>query len=590
MDIEGAKGALSSGCSHNVLSTGILFNEGKVTMRMDDIEIAQSAKVRNIKEIAATIGLSEDDIEPYGKYIAKVPYDRLQKICGDRKGKLVVVSAITPTPAGEGKTVTTIGLIQGLGRLGKKVVGALREPSIGPTFGVKGGATGGGMSQVYPMWDIDLHFTGDIHAVTAAHNLLSSIIDNELVRDNALGIDPTRIVLKKAMDINARELRNIVTGLGRDRILGGVPHEGGFLITSASEISAILALSNDRADLRRRLERMVVAYTFDNKPVTVKDLGCVGSLMVLLKDAINPNLVQTFEGQPVFVHGFPFANIAHGTNSTIATRSALGLGDYVITEAGFASDLGGEKYMDIVCRESGFKPDCVVVVASIRALMTHGGGIVDDASTMTDDALKAGLCNLDKHVENMRSYGLPVVVAINRFSFDTEAQLSIVKEHCDELGVRSAFSEAFAKGGEGAVDLARTVLDVLENDKPDFHYLYDVDEPIKTKIETVAKNIYGAGEVVYTKEAEKAISQMEANGYGQLPVCIAKTQYSFSDNAKLTGAPEGHTLNVREVRLSAGAGFVVVVCGSIMTMPGLPKHPAAMDIDVDATGKITGLF
>ena len=556
---------------------------------MDDIEIAQAAKVKNIREIAAKIGLSEDDIEPYGKYIAKVPYDKLDGICGDRTGKLVVVSAITPTPAGEGKTVTTIGLIQGLGKLGKKVVGALREPSIGPTFGIKGGATGGGNSQVYPMWDIDLHFTGDIHAVTAAHNLLSAIIDNELVRDNELNIDPTKIVLKKAMDINARELRNIVTGLGKDRILGGVPHEMGFLITSASEISAILALATDRADLRRRLEAMVVAYTYDGKPVTVADLKCVGSMMVLLKDAINPNLVQTLEGEPVFVHGFPFANIAHGTNSIIATKAALRLGDYVITEAGFASDLGGEKFMDIVCRESGMRPDCVVVVASIRALMTHGGAVLDDPATMTDDALRIGLCNLDKHIENMSSYGVPVVVAVNRFAHDTPAEMEMIMEHCREIGVRCAFSEAFSKGGEGAVELAETVLDVLENEKTDFHFLYDVEAPIKEKIEAVATKIYGAGSVTYSKEAEKSIAQMEADGYGKLPVCIAKTQASLTDDSKVKGAPRGWTLSVREVQLSAGAGFVVPVCGTLTLMPGLPKVPAAMRMDLTEDGRIVGL-
>lgn len=556
---------------------------------MDDIEIAQSAIVKPIKEVAASIGLTEDDIEPYGKYIAKVPFDNLDKICGDKTGKLVVVSAITPTPAGEGKTVTTIGLIQGLGRLGKKVVGALREPSIGPTFGIKGGATGGGYSQVYPMWDIDLHFTGDIHAVTAAHNLLSAIIDNELVRDNALNIDPTKVVLKKAMDINARELRNIVTGLGKDRILGGVPHEAGFLITSASEISAILALSADRADLRRRLERMVVAYTYDGKPVTVADLKCVGAMMVLLKDAINPNLVQTFEGQPVFVHGFPFANIAHGTNSIIATKAALRLGDYVITEAGFASDLGGEKYMDIVCRESGLRPDCVVIVASIRALMTHGGAVLTDESTMTEQALRDGLCNLDKHIENMSSYGVPVVVAVNRFAHDSQEEMDIVMGHCRDIGVRCAFSEAFVKGGEGAIDLANTVIDVLDNVKPDFHFLYDVDAPIKDKIEAVATKIYGAGSVTYSKDAEKSIAQMEADGYGNLPVCIAKTQASLTDDSKLKGAPRGWTLSVREVMLSAGAGFIVPACGTLTLMPGLPKVPAAMRMDLTDDGRIIGL-
>ena len=556
---------------------------------MTDIEIAESANVKPIKEIAAKIGLSEDDISPYGKYIAKVPLNALDKLKDKEDGKLVMVTAITPTPAGEGKTVTTIGLIQGLGRLGKNVVGALREPSIGPTFGIMGGATGGGYSQVYPMWDIDLHFTGDIHAVTAAHNLLSAIIDNELVRDNELNIDPTRIVLKKAMDINARELRNIVTGLGRDRILGGVPHEMGFLITSASEISAILALATDRDDLRARLERMVVAYTYDNKPVTVKDLKCVGAMMVLLKDAVNPNLVQTIEGQPVFVHGFPFANIAHGTNSILATKAALKLGDYVITEAGFASDLGGEKFMDIVCRQSGMRPDCVVIVASIRALMTHGGGVLDDESTLTLETLRKGLCNLDKHIENMTMYGVPIVVSINHFASDSEEEMDLVRDHCKEKGVRVAFSDAFIKGGEGAEELANTVLDALENDKKDFHYLYDLDKSIKEKIETVATKIYGADGVTFSAAADKAIAGMEADGYGNLPVCIAKTQASLTDDSKKKGAPRGWILNVREVQLSAGAGFVVPVCGTLTLMPGLPKVPAAMRMDLLPDGRIVGL-
>ena len=565
---------------------------------MNDIEIAESAKVKDIREIASKIGLSEDEIQMYGRYMAKVPLASLEKLKDKKDGKLVVVTAITPTPAGEGKTVTTIGLIQGLGKLGKNVVGALREPSIGPTFGIKGGATGGGYSQVYPMWDIDLHFTGDIHAVTAAHNLLSAIIDNELVRDNALNIDPTKVVFKKAMDINARELRNIVTGLGRDRILGGVPHEAGFLITSASEISAILALSEDRADLRRRLERMVVAYTYEGKPVTVADLKCVGAMMVLLKDAINPNLVQTLEGEPVFVHGFPFANIAHGTNSIIATKAALKLGDYVITEAGFASDLGGEKFMDIVCRQSGMRPDCVVVVASIRALMTHGGGFLDKPETLTVETLKAGLCNLDKHIENMSSYGLPIVVSINHFEHDTQEEMDLhdtqeemdlVMQHCREIGVRCAFSDAFIKGGEGAIDLANTVLDALENDKPDFKFLYPDEASIKDKIEAVATNIYGAGSVTYTPAAEKTIAQIEADGFGNLPVCIAKTQASLTDDSKQKGAPRGWVLNVREVQLSSGAGFVVPVCGTLTLMPGLPKVPAAMRMDLLDDGRIVGL-
>ena len=556
---------------------------------MNDIEIAESAKVKDIREIASKIGLSEDEIQMYGRYMAKVPLASLEKLKDKKDGKLVVVTAITPTPAGEGKTVTTIGLIQGLGKLGKNVVGALREPSIGPTFGIKGGATGGGYSQVYPMWDIDLHFTGDIHAVTAAHNLLSAIIDNELVRDNALNIDPTKVVFKKAMDINARELRNIVTGLGRDRILGGVPHEAGFLITSASEISAILALSEDRADLRRRLENMVVAYTYEGKPVTVKDLKCVGAMMVLLKDAINPNLVQTLEGEPVFVHGFPFANIAHGTNSIIATKAALKLGDYVITEAGFASDLGGEKFMDIVCRQSGMRPDCVVIVASIKALMTHGGGILEQPETLTLDALRFGLCNLDKHIENMSSYGLPIVVSINHFAQDSQEEMDLVMEHCREIGVRCAFSDAFIKGGEGTIDLANTVLEALENDKPDFKFLYPDDASIKDKIEAVATKIYGAGSVTYTPAADKAIAQIEADGFGNLPVCIAKTQASLTDDSKLKGAPRGWVLSVREVQVSSGAGFVVPICGTMTLMPGLPKVPAAMRMDLTADGRIVGL-
>ena len=556
---------------------------------LNDIEIAESAKVLNIKDVAAKIGLTEDEIQPYGKHIAKVPLASLEKLKDKKDGKLVVVTAITPTPAGEGKTVTTIGLIQGLGKLGKNVVGALREPSIGPTFGIKGGATGGGYSQVYPMWDIDLHFTGDIHAVTAAHNLLSAIVDNELVRDNPHNIDPTKVVLKKAMDMNVRELRNIVTGLGKDRILGGVPHEHGFLITSASEISAILALASDRADLRQRLERMVVAYTYDKKPVTVKDLGCVGAMMVLLKDAINPNLVQTLEGEPVFVHGFPFANIAHGTNSIIATKAALKLGDYVITEAGFASDLGGEKFMDIVCRQSGMRPDCVVVVASIKALMTHGGGVLEQPETLTLDALRAGLCNLDKHIENMSSYGLPIVVSINHFAQDSQEEMDLVMQHCREIGVRCAFSDAFIKGGEGTIDLANTVLDALENDKPDFRFLYPDDASIKDKIEAVATKIYGAGSVTYAPAADKAIAQIEADGFGNLPVCIAKTQASLTDDSKVKGAPRGWVLSVREVQVSSGAGFVVPICGTMTLMPGLPKVPAAMRMDLLDDGRIVGL-
>ena len=556
---------------------------------LSDIEIAYEANPKPIKEIAAKIGLTEDDISPYGKYIAKVPIENLEKLKDRKDGNLIMVTAITPTPAGEGKTVTSIGLMQGLGALGKNVVGALREPSLGPTFGIKGGATGGGYAQVYPMWDIDLHFTGDIHAVAAAHNLLSAIVDNELVRDNPLGIDPARVVWRKTVDMNVRELRNIVTGLGKDKIKGGVPHESGFIITSASEIAAILCLAQDRADLRARLERIVVAYTYDNKPVTVKDLKCVGAMMVLLKDAINPNLVQTLEGQPVFVHGFPFANIAHGNNSIIATRTALKLADYVVTESGFASDLGGEKFMDIVCRESGLRPSCVVIVATVKALMTHGGGVLEDESTLTIDALEKGMCNLDKHIENMSSYGVPVVVGINHFAQDTQEQMDYIRDHCQKKGIAVAFNDGFIKGGEGAKELAKTVVETIDKCKTDFKFLYDLDQPIKNKIEIIAKKIYGADGVTYDPLVDKRIEGYEKDGFGKLPICIAKTQASLSDVSTLKGVPKGWKLHVREINISAGAGFIVPECGTLTLMPGLPKVPAAMRMDLKDDGKIVGL-
>ena len=556
---------------------------------LSDIEIAYAANPKPIKEIAAKIGLSEDDISPYGKYIAKVPIENLEKLKDKKDGKLIMVTAITPTPAGEGKTVTSIGLMQGLGYLGKNVVGALREPSLGPTFGIKGGATGGGNAQVYPMWDIDLHFTGDIHAVAAAHNLLSAIVDNELVRDNPLGIDPARVVWRKTVDMNVRELRNIVTGLGKDKIKGGVPHESGFIITSASEIAAILCLAKDRADLRARLERIVVAYTYDNKPVTVKDLKCVGAMMVLLKDAINPNLVQTLEGQPVFVHGFPFANIAHGNNSIIATRTALKLADYVVTESGFASDLGGEKFMDIVCRESGLRPSCVVIVATVKALMTHGGGVLDDESTLTIEALEKGMCNLDKHIENMSSYGVPVVVGINHFAQDKQEEMDYIRDHCKKMGVAVAFNDGFIKGGEGAAELAKTVIETIDNNKTDFKFLYDLDQLIKNKIEIIAKKIYGADGVTYDPLVDKRIEGYEKDGFGKLPICIAKTQASLSDVSTLKGVPKGWKLHVREINISAGAGFIVPECGTLTLMPGLPKVPAAMRMDLKDDGTIVGL-
>jgi len=556
---------------------------------VNDIEISEKATVRPITEIARNMGISADDIEPYGKHIAKVPLDVLSRFDDNKDGKLILVTAVTPTPAGEGKTVTTIGLIQALGQMGKKVVGALREPSVGPTFGVKGGATGGGYSQVYPMWSIDLHFTGDIHAVSSAHNMLSAVLENELTRDNPLNIDPSKIVLKKAMDMNCRELRNIVVGIGGGKLSGGVTREGGFLITSASEISAILALSTDYKDLRERLERMVVAYTYKGDIVTAKDLKCVGAMMVLLKDALKPNLVQTLEGQPVFIHGFPFANIAHGNNSIIATKYAMKLGDYAVTEAGFAADLGGEKFLDIVCRQNGISPDCAVVVASIRALMTHGGADLEKPETLTEDALRKGISNLDRHVENIRGYGVPVVVSINHFSFDDPAHMELLRDHCNRKGIRCAQSDVFMDGGKGGLELANAVLETIEGGGKDFKLLYPNEAPLMEKIGSVATRIYGADGVIYSSKASKTLQDLESKGYGNLPICIAKTQYSISDVPELKGAPKGWKLNVREVTVSAGAGFIVPICGDIMLMPGLSKVPAAMRIDLTEDGRIVGL-
>jgi formate--tetrahydrofolate ligase len=554
-----------------------------------DLEIAAEADVKPIWEISEKIGIERDELHPYGKYMAKVPLDVLKKYEGNPKGKLILVTAITATPAGEGKTVTTIGLIQGLSRIGKNVVGALREPSLGPTFGIKGGATGGGYSQVYPMWDIDLHFTGDIHAVSAAHNLLSAILENHILKGNALQIDPTNVLFKKTMDMNCRELRNIVIGLG-GRTLGGYCRESGFLITSASEISAILALSSGIEDLRRRLESIVVAYSYTGVAVTAGQLGCVGAMMVILKDAINPNLVQTLEGQPVFVHGFPFANIAHGANSIIATRAAMSLGDYVVTEAGFAADLGAEKFMDIVCRQGGFSPDCVVIVASVRALMMHGGASLNDHDTMTVAALEKGFCNLDKHLENLQGYGVPVVVAINRFPFDSDEEISIVREHCESRGASVAESTVFMDGGAGAEELAKTVIDTLEAKPADFHPLYDLDSSLEEKIQTIATRIYGADKAVFNIKAIKNMKDLEANGYGKLPVCIAKTQLSITDDPVKRGAPKGGwVLNVKEVYVSGGAGFIVPVCGNMTLMPGLSSSPAAMKMDLLPDGTIIGL-
>ena len=553
-----------------------------------NIEIAQEAKCAPIEKVAEKLSLTNGDLQLYGKYMAKVPLDVLRRFEGQEDGKLIVMTAITPTPAGEGKTVSTIGLVQGLGRLKLSVMGCLRQPSLGPVFGVKGGATGGGRSQVYPMWDIDLHFTGDIHAVAAAHNLLSAIIENHIQRKNELNIDPTRIIWKKAIDMNCRELRQIIVGLG-GRGDGGVPHESGFIITAASEISAILALATSMEDLKKRLAKIVVARTYDKKPITAGQLGCVGAMALLLKDAMEPNLVQTLEGEPIFIHGFPFANIAHGNNSILATKYALKMVDYVVTEAGFATDLGMEKCFDIVCRESGFRPDCVVVVVSIRALKMHGGCPFEKCDVKNVDVLEKGFVNLDKHVSNVRKFGVPVVVAVNHFSADTVEEVDAVMAHCKKTGVRAAVSYVFDQGGDGGVLLARQVLEAIENDNNDFHFLYDEKLPVREKIEKIARELYGARAVKFHAEAEKDMKEIEAMGLDKLPVCIAKTQHSLSDDPKVKGAPTDWVLTVRDLSPSAGAGFIVAVCGDIMLIPGLPAEPSAFNMDVKDDGTIIGL-
>ena len=553
-----------------------------------DIEIAQEAKVQHIEEIAETIGLVRDDLEFYGKYKAKIPLSVLKRFENNKNGKLIFVTAITATKAGEGKTVTSIGLCQAMGHLGKKVMLSLREPSLGPTFGIKGGATGGGYSQVYPMWDIDLHFTGDIHAVGTAHNLLSALVENHLAKKNQLNIDPTKVVLRKVIDMNCRELRDIVVGLG-GKVKGGVPRESGFDITVASEINAILALSSDMADLRARLSRIVVAYTRDGKPVTADKLNGIGAMCLLLKDAINPTLVQTLEGQPALIHGSPFANIAHGNSSIIATKYALKMADYVITEGGFAADLGGEKFFNIVCRVAGLKPDVSVLVASIRALKMHGGMDQKEIGNPDVSFLEKGYSNLDKHIENLKKVGVPVVVAINRFPTDSPEEVEHIKKHCEKVGVRFGLSEVFTGGGKGGVDLANAVLESLEKDKADFKVLYDEKMSIKEKVKIIATEIYGADDVVYTGTAPADIKAIEAAGNDKLPLCMAKTQLSITDDPSKKGAPTGWVLTVREVRLLAGAGFIVPLTGDIMIMPGLPSVPAAERISIDDNGYITGL-
>ena len=554
---------------------------------LSDIEIAQSVTPKDIGEVAASLGIEERYLERYGNAKAKVDYNLLRE-GSHAPGKLVLVTAINPTPAGEGKTTTTIGLADALARLGKKVVVALREPSLGPVFGVKGGAAGGGRAQVIPMEDINLHFTGDFHAIGAANNLLAAMLDNHIYQGNALNIDPRRITWRRAVDMNDRQLRFITDGLGGR--VNGVPREDGFDITVASEVMAVLCLASDITDLKARLSRIVVGYTYDEQPVTAGQLGAAGAMAALLKDALKPNLVQTLEGTPTFVHGGPFANIAHGCNSVTATRMALRLGEYAVTEAGFGADLGAEKFFDIKCRMSGLRPSAVVVVATVRALKHHGGAAKGELGVENLDALERGLPNLLRHVDNIKNvYGLPCVVAINRFPTDTEAELALVERCCRELGVNVALSEVWAKGGEGGVGLAREVVRLCE-EPSDFHFAYPDELDIRGKIEAVARRVYHAGDVAFTSGAEKELRQLEALGFGSLPVCMAKTQYSFSDDPAKLGAPEGFTLTVRKLKVSAGAGFIVALTGDIMTMPGLPKSPAAERIDVDENGRISGLF
>lgn len=553
---------------------------------LTDIEIAQSAKMLPAAQIAAELGIDCEQIEPYGKYIAKLSDELYESLKSRQDGKLVLVTAINPTPAGEGKTTTTVGLGQAMKKIGKKAVIALREPSLGPVFGIKGGAAGGGYAQVVPMEEINLHFTGDMHAITAANNLLCAVIDNHLQQGNELGIDQRRILFKRCMDMNDRALRFVNVGLGGR--VNGVPREDSFLITVASEIMAILCLAENIDDLKDRLGRILVAYTYDNRPVFAKDLGCVGAMALLLKHAIKPNLVQTLENTPAIMHGGPFANIAHGCNSVRATKLALKLGDYAITEAGFGSDLGAEKFLDIKCRYAGLAPNCIVVVATVRALKYNGGVPKAELEAENVEAVKKGIVNLEAHIKNMQQYGVPVVVAINRFGTDSGAELGVISDCCEQLGCDFSLSDVFANGGNGGIELAEKVVEACE--KPgEFKLLYDEKEPIKEKIKTIAQKIYHADDVVYTGAAEKAIRDITALGFDKLPVCIAKTQYSLSDNPKLLGAPSGFEITVRDVRLSAGAGFLVVLTGEIMTMPGLPKHPAALDMDVNSDGTITGL-
>lgn len=555
---------------------------------LSDIEIAQKAHMLPITEVAAKLGIGEEDIELYGRYKAKLSMDLIKRVQDKPDGKLILVTAITPTPAGEGKSTTTVGLAQGLAKIGQKVIVALREPSLGPCMGIKGGAAGGGYSQVVPMEDINLHFTGDFHAITSAHMLLAAMLDNHIQQGNALNIDPRRIVWKRVVDMNDRELRNIVVGLGGKA--HGVPRQDGFDITVASEVMAILCLATGLHDLKERLSKIIVAYDYSGNPITAGMLKAQGAMAALLKDAVKPNLVQTLENVPAIIHGGPFANIAHGCNSVMATKTALKLADYTITEAGFGADLGAEKFFDIKCRYAGLKPDAVVLVATVRALKMHGGVPKTDLATPDVEAVKRGIVNLEKHIENIKQYGLPLVVAINAFAQDTPEELEAIRSHCAAHGVNVALSEVFAKGGEGGIELAKEVVALATSGKADFKLLYGEELSLKEKIETIAQKIYGAVGVNYTKEANNALKDFEKMGYGHLPVCMAKTQYSFSDDPALLGRPEGFEITIKNCRIAAGAGFVVVLTGDIMTMPGLPKVPAAEKIDVSDDGVISGLF
>lgn len=564
-------------------------DEGRQVFGMKtDIEIAQEAVMENIVSVAQRAGINADDLELYGKYKAKISDDFINRIQDNPDGKLILVTAINPTPAGEGKTTTSVGLGQAFGKLGKKAVIALREPSLGPCFGIKGGAAGGGYAQVVPMEDLNLHFTGDFHAITSANNLLAALLDNHIQQGNELGIDPRQIVWKRCLDMNDRVLRNVVVGLGNK--MDGMVREDHFVITVASEIMAILCLASDMKDLKERLGKIIVAYNFNGEPVTAADLNAVGSMAALLKDALKPNLIQTLEHTPALVHGGPFANIAHGCNSVRATRTALKMADYVITEAGFGADLGAEKFFDIKCRMAGLKPDAVVLVATVRALKYNGGVAKADLAEENLDALKAGIVNLEKHIENLHKYGVPVVVTLNSFITDTESEITFVQKFCEDRNCEFAISQVWEKGGEGGIALANKVLDTLEHKESNFKVLYEDSLSLKEKIQTIAGEIYGADGVSYAPAAEKQLKKLEELGFGKLPVCMAKTQYSLSDNPTLLGRPSGFEMSVREVYVSAGAGFVVVLTGAVMTMPGLPKKPAAYQIDVNEDGVITGLF